>query len=95
MRALTPNTIKMFMILEPNTLPMAMPEFFFKAATMEVISSGKDVAVATTVSPMVPSLIPQLRANTCALRETSSPPIYKPAMPTTNEIIVLPQGMAV
>ena len=46
MRALIPSTMKMFMMLEPNTLPMAMPEFFFIAATTEVMSSGREVAVA-------------------------------------------------
>ena len=71
MSALTPKTIKMFKMLEPKTLPMAMPEFFFVAATIDVMSSGKEVAVATTVRPMVLSLMPQLRANICALLETS------------------------
>ena len=68
MRALTPSTMKMFMMLEPNTLPMAMPEFFFAAATMDVISSGREVAVATTVSPIVLSLMPQVRARIWACR---------------------------
>ena len=62
MMALMPNTIKMLRMLEPKTLPMAIPEFFFKAATIEVISSGREVAVAITVRPMVLSLIPQFLA---------------------------------
>ena len=49
-------------------------DFFLVAATMEVMSSGSDVAVATTVRPMVLSLMPQLRARIWTLRDTSSPP---------------------
>ncbi len=74
MSELMPSTMKMFKIFDPSTLPIAIPGFFFNAATMEVMSSGNEVAPATTVSPMVLSLMPQFLANIWALRETSSPP---------------------
>ena len=48
---LIPNTIKIFKILEPSTLPMAMPVFFLMAATIEVISSGSDVEVFAAKNP--------------------------------------------
>lgn len=38
---------------------MAISGFFFKAATMEVASSGNEVPPATSVRPMMDSLTPQ------------------------------------
>ena len=42
--ALHPNTKKILKRLLPITLPMAISGFFFNAATMEVASSGREVA---------------------------------------------------
>ena len=60
--ALHPSTKKMLKRLLPITLPIAISGFFFRAATMEVASSGRDVPPATSVSPMTDSLTPRLRA---------------------------------
>ena len=43
MEALHPSTKKMLKRLLPITLPIAISEFFLRAATMEVASSGRDV----------------------------------------------------
>ena len=58
MEALHPSTKKMLNRLLPITFPIAISGFFFKAATMEVASSGRDVPPATRVSPMTDSLLP-------------------------------------
>ena len=42
--ALVPSTKKILKRLLPITLPMAIPGFFLKAATMEVASSGRDLS---------------------------------------------------
>lgn len=62
MEALHPSTKKMLNRLLPITFPIAISGFFFKAATMEVASSGRDVPPATRVSPMTDSLTPRLCA---------------------------------
>ena len=62
MDALQPNTKNTLNRLLPTTLPMAISGFFFKAATMDVASSGSDVPPATSVSPITDSLTPRLRA---------------------------------
>ena len=60
--ALHPSTKKMLKRLLPITLPIAISGFFFRAATMEVASSGRDVPPATSVSPMTDS---QTAGNAC------------------------------
>ena len=62
MEALHPNTKKMLNRLLPITLPMAISGFFFKAATIDVASSGREVPPATSVSPITDSLTPRCRA---------------------------------
>ena len=94
-KLLIPRTKKMFKMLEPNTLPMAMPAFFLVAATMEVISSGREVAMATTVKPIRDSLMPRLLAMRWALLETNSPPRYSPPMPMTRKRMVFAQGIGI
>ena len=58
-------------MLEPTTLPMAISLLFFKAATIEVANSGKDVPAATIVSLMSFSLTPNDSAISMALSTTS------------------------
>ena len=60
--ALQPNTKNILKRLLPITFPIVISGFFFKAATMEVASSGSEVPPATSVSPITDSLIPRLRA---------------------------------
>ena len=46
----------MFEILDPTTLPMAMPELPIRADWAETNSSGMEVPKPTTVRPMTISL---------------------------------------
>ena len=51
MEAEQPSTKNILKRLLPMTFPMAISGFFFKAATMEVASSGNEVPPATSVKP--------------------------------------------
>ena len=62
MNPVSPNTIRMLKTLEPRTLPMAMPLLPLRAATTVVASSGREVPIATTVRPMIASLMPKVVA---------------------------------
>ena len=53
-----PRIMRMLKTLLPMTLPMAMAERPFRAATTLVASSGSDVPPATMVSPIMASLTP-------------------------------------
>ena len=57
-----PRIKKILKRLEPMTFPIAISFSFFFAATMEVTSSGSEVPIATTVSPIKVSLRPRMRA---------------------------------
>ena len=59
---------------DPTALPNAIPESPFFAATMEVMSSGSEVPIATIVSPTRVSLIPSECAIRLALLTTRLPP---------------------
>ena len=59
---LIPRTKKILKIFEPTTLPIAISTFLFFAATAEVASSGRDVPIATMVSPAKDWLIPKFNA---------------------------------
>ena len=74
MLALHPNTKKILKRLLPITFPIAISGFFFRAATIEVASSGREVPPATSVSPMIDSLTPILRAMPVAPLTNSWPP---------------------
>lgn len=74
MDALHPSTKNTLNRLLPTTLPMAISGFFFKAATMDVASSGRDVPPATSVSPITDSLTPRLRAMPLAPSTKKLPP---------------------
>ena len=52
----TPRINAMFEILDPTTLPMAMPELPIQADCAETNSSGIEVPKPTTVRPMTISL---------------------------------------
>ena len=48
-----PRTNKTFAMLDPTTLPKAIPESPDKDAWIATISSGADVPNATTVKPII------------------------------------------
>ena len=83
MVALQPNTKKILNKLLPMAFPMAISGFFFRAATMDVASSGRDVPPATRVSPMTDSLAPKLRAMPLAPFTNRSPPTISAPRPPT------------
>lgn len=60
---------------------MAMSVFFFKAATIDVTSSGSDVAMATNVSPITDSEIPISLEIVKAPETIHLPPKNKPEHP--------------
>ena len=70
----TPNTHKMLNIFDPTILPTAISMSFFRAATIDVISSGKDVPIATIIADIIKSLIPKLPAINTAPFTTHLPP---------------------
>ena len=59
MVAVIPKIKNTLIILDPTTLPTAISEFFLYAATTEVASSGREVPMATMVSPIKESLNPK------------------------------------
>ena len=52
MKVVIPKTRSTLKILEPMILPTARSDFFLKAATAEVASSGKEVPAARIVRPI-------------------------------------------
>ena len=64
-------------------MPRAMSTSFLRAATMEVISSGRLVPKATMVRPMRFSLMPKAVAMVVAPSTTQSLPRVMAAMPST------------
>gem|GEM_PF-4509461 len=58
MSQLIPNTNKTLKILDHTILPIAISDFPLSPATMDVTSSGSDVPIATTVSPIILSGMP-------------------------------------
>ena len=83
MEALHPNTKNTLNKLLPTTLPMAISGFFFKAATMDVASSGSDVPPATNVSPDNGLAHSQITRNAaCTVyKETSARQSVRPSPP--------------
>ena len=94
-----PSTSKMLQTLEPNTLPiatLALPPLF-KAATeseTDTASSGKDVPIATIVSPMMSGETFNFFAITPAPSTNQSQNLTRQntpkAKPTTNSAICTP-----
>ena len=85
MVAATPSTIRILKTFDPTTLPTAISNSFFLAATMDVTSSGKDVPTEQMVSPTSVALIPKLVAMVEAESTTQSPP-YLIAIGSTYDI---------
>jgi hypothetical protein len=56
----SPRIQKILKIFEPTILPTAMSVCHFRAATIDVTSSGRDVPIATTVRPIIRSDIPRV-----------------------------------
>lgn len=77
----TARTRAILSTLEPTILPMAMLLFPFRAATTEVTSSGNEVPIATTVSPMTLSAIPTYLAIATAPSTTRFPPSISKRIP--------------
>ncbi len=73
-RAAIPRIRAMFATFEPTTLPIAMSPLCRTEATTPTSSSGIEVPMATTVSPMTSALTPRLRASRDAPRISTSAP---------------------
>jgi hypothetical protein len=82
------NTNKIFIILLPITLPMPIAAFFFNAATIRVISSGRDVPRAKIVRPITVWAIPKFEKKTKDSDRNNLPPIKKPKKLNNNLIIL-------
>ncbi|RIH74188.1 hypothetical protein Mcate_02812 [Meiothermus taiwanensis] len=80
-RAVTPRMKRIFRVLEPTTLPMAMAGLPERAAARLAASSGLLVPKATTVRPTTMVLMPQLRASITAFLTSDSPPKYSSTTP--------------
>ena len=78
-----PKMNRRLKILEPITFPIAIPVSPFLAATADVTSSGRDVPIATIVSPISVSVIPAALAISFALFTTTCPPAMISASPIT------------
>jgi hypothetical protein len=81
------NTNKIFIILLPITLPIPIAAFFFNAATIRVISSGRDVPRAKIVRPITVWAIPKFEKKTKDSDRNNLPPIKKPKKLNNNLII--------
>ncbi len=90
--ALSPRTQSKLKILEPITLATAMSVFFFIAATAEVTSSGKEVPMATIVSPIKFWLRPNCSAIAIAPSTTHFPPKKRATIPKEINKMDLPIG---
>ena len=64
----------MLAMLEPTTLPTAIPGLPIRAAWMLVTSSGVEVPKPTSVSPITSGETPNRRAVPTAPRTSTSPP---------------------
>ena len=82
------NTNKIFIILLPITLPIPIAAFFFNAATIRVISSGRDVPRAKIVRPITVWAIPKFEKKTKDSDRNNLPPIKKPKKLNNNLIIL-------
>jgi|TARA_Y200000002_G_scaffold52007_1_gene37711 hypothetical protein len=82
------NTNNIFIILLPITLPIPIAAFFFNAATIRVISSGRDVPRAKIVRPITVWAIPKFEKKTKDSDRNNLPPIKKPKKLNNNLIIL-------
>ena len=81
--AVIPIIANMLKMLEPMTLPIAIPEFPPIADTPEITNSGVEVPNATTVSPTTRSEMPKRRANAEAPSVNALAPISITTNPAT------------
>jgi len=81
MKVVIPKTRSTLKMLEPMILPTARSDFFLKAATAEVASSGKEVPAARIVRPINFSLTSKCLAIMTAFSIMSWPPKMRPAIP--------------
>ena len=86
--AQNPKTRKMLKTLLPMMLPMAMDELPFRAATMDVASSGSEVATAITVKPKRVSSTARPMDISLAEFTDKTPPPHKHAAPKTMQLAV-------
>jgi len=70
-----------FMIFDPTIFPTAISDFPLLAATIEVVSSGALVPIATIVSPMIDSESQSIFARSTAPDTRSFPPTRSTDMP--------------
>ena len=74
----TPNINAMFEIFEPTIAPIARFSVSFDTDWMPTNISGKDVPKATTVRPIINSLVPSFFAkSSVASSNLSAPPINR------------------
>ena len=82
-QAVTPRISRMFRILLPTTLPMAMPGVLSMAAVTLTAASGILVPMATMVRPMTSWGIFRRRASPAAPSTNQSAPLISSANPTS------------
>ena len=80
---LSHNIRNILNIFDPTTLPIAISDFFFIIATIEVVSSGKDVHKATIVKPITDCHTQKNSAIVIAPFTIHCPHKIKPISPTT------------
>ena len=78
----TPSISRMFIILEPIALPIAMPCSPFFAAIIEVVSSGREVPRVTIVRPIIVSDMLSILARMMLFCTTSCPPSITATIPS-------------
>ena len=81
-KAVTPMTSRMLAMLEPMTLPSAMPAEPFRLAFTDMTSSGSDVPNATIVKPTTSGETPSFVAIYTAASIVQSPPFISMIMPS-------------
>ncbi len=82
-----PSTNPMLARLEPKALPTARPPALLRAALTEMIISGAEVPIETTVKPMIIDEIPKLRATPTLPVTNLSAPQIRPKRPANRAII--------
>ena len=89
-----PKIRAMLRMLEPTTLPRAIPPLFSIAACMLTRASGKLVPKATIVSPTISGLRPRCKDNVIEpLTNHSAPKKSNKSPPTINVAIVRNSGI--
>ena len=92
MTAVKPRIQNILKILLPTTFPIAISDCFLRAATTEVASSGRLVPTATTVSPIIASLIPMRVASSTAPSTIHFPQMVNPTRPSSIKMMDFQTG---